>query len=97
MSVIVGIDMPKSCAECPICHPKGKDEPWNFACFHKMLDIDINKWDEERHIDCPIKSIDGLINKVYQLDFDYGDYYDHTSEIQDKVIATIREYCEVKE
>ena len=49
------MDMPKSCCECPICHPKGKDEPWNYACFQTMADINIDEWDKQRHPDCPIK------------------------------------------
>ena len=49
------MDIPKSCSECPMCHPKGKDEPWNFACFQGMMDINIDEWDEKRHPNCPIK------------------------------------------
>lgn len=40
-----------------------------------------------------MKSIDGLIEKIEQMDFDFGDYYDHTNEIIDKVVGAIKEYC----
>lgn len=57
MSVIItGIDMPKSCSECPMCHPKGKDDPWNYCCFVTMDDINIEEWDTERYITCPLQS-----------------------------------------
>ena len=49
--------MPKSCAECPICHCKGKDDPWNYCCFATMDDINIEEWDEQRYITCPLKEV----------------------------------------
>lgn len=53
--IVIDMDIPTSCCECPICHPKGKDEPWNYACFQGMMDINLDEWDEKRHPDCPIK------------------------------------------
>ena len=53
--IVIDMDMPKSCCECPMCHPKGKDEPWNYACFQEMMDINLDEWDEKRHPNCPIK------------------------------------------
>lgn len=41
------------------------------------------------------KSIDELIEKINGMDFDFGDYYDHTETIQNMVIKVIKEYCEV--
>ena len=35
---------------------------------------------------------DHLIEKIAELDFDFGDYYDHTEEIREKVIETIKKY-----
>lgn len=85
MSVIVtGMDMPERCHTCGL-KLKG-------TCPRLIKSVSVLQ--KTRLEDCPLKSIDGLINKVYQLDFDYGDYYDHTSEIQDKIIATIKEYCD---
>ena len=53
--VVIDMDMPISCADCPICNPKGKDEPWNYACYQGMMDINLDEWDEKRHPNCPIK------------------------------------------
>ena len=53
--IVIDMDMPTSCCECPMCHPKGKDEPWNYACFQGMMDINLDEWDEKRHPNCPIK------------------------------------------
>jgi len=53
--IVIDMDIPESCCECPMCHPKGKDEPWNYACFQGMMDINLDEWDEQRHPKCPIK------------------------------------------
>ena len=53
----IDMDIPKSCADCPMCHPKGKDEPWNYCCFATMDDINIEEWDSERYITCPLKEV----------------------------------------
>ena len=53
----IDMEMPNSCSECPICHCKGKDEPWNYCCFATMDDINIEEWDKERYITCPLKEV----------------------------------------
>lgn len=50
----IKIKKPENCSECPMCHPKGKNDPWNYCCFATMQDIDINEWNTKRHQDCPI-------------------------------------------
>ena len=87
--------MLKSCADCPVCHCKGKDDPWNYYCVATMDDINIEEWDKERYITCPLKSIDGLIEKMEQL------HTQENAEGQDMfqaydVLRTIKEYCGVK-
>ena len=58
MAVIIeNIKLPNSCSDCPMCHPKGKDEPWNYCCFATMDDINIEEWDKERYITCPLKEV----------------------------------------
>ena len=54
MVVIKNIEMPKTCSDCPMCHPKGKLEPWNYACFATMSDVDIEIFDHARNPDCPL-------------------------------------------
>ena len=58
MIAIKNISMPKSCSDCPMCHPKGKDEPWNFCCFATMTDINIDEFDSTRSSNCPIVELD---------------------------------------
>ena len=74
MAVIIDMKIPKSCADCPICHPKGKDEPWNYCCFVTMANIDISMWDKSRPNFCPLKEVptgkwirkyDSIINSYY--------------------------------
>ena len=68
--ILIDMDIPESCCECPMCHPKGKDEPWNYACFQGMMDINLNEWDKSRHPNCPIKcnieDIKAEIDKQYK-------------------------------
>ena len=88
--------MPKSCADCPVCHCKGKDDPWNYYCVATMDDINIEEWDKERYITCPLKSVDGLIEKIKNIDDEYqskrGVFLSATGCIQ-----IIKEYCEVED
>lgn len=49
--------MPKSCADCPLCHCKGKDDPWNYYCSITMYDINIEEWDNIRYNTCPLKEV----------------------------------------
>ena len=69
--IVIDMDMPESCCECPMCHPKGKDEPWNYACFQGMMDINLDEWDEKRHPNCPIKcDIEDIKAEItYEMNF----------------------------
>ena len=53
----IDIEMPKSCADCPLCHCKGKDDPWNYYCSITMDDINIEEWDNIRYNTCPLKEV----------------------------------------
>ena len=98
--VIAGMKMPKNCYECSISHPKGLDEPWNYACFATMKDVTCD--DDSRNRDCPLKSIDGLIKKIVNSPSDVGQdmyktKYDGAARRQNEIIEIIKEYCEVSE
>lgn len=84
MSVIViGMDMPKNCKEC------------RKASSHEIVAMDCVLL---RHTDCPLKSIDGLLdyikhniaNIAWYFDKDWDDGFDYLSKV-------IKEYCEVSE
>ena len=91
MAVIINnVDMPESCADCPICHCKGKDEPWNYCCFVTMDDISIDEWDKERNITCPLKSTDEMIAEIEKL---RGCSCYVSDGIIDDVVDIIEEYC----
>lgn len=67
--IVIDMDIPTSCCECPMCHPKGKDEPWNYACFQEMMDINLDEWDEKRHPNCPIKyDIEDIKAEIEQIE-----------------------------
>lgn len=55
--VQIDIEMPKSCADCPMCHPKGKNEPWNFCCYGLMQDVNVDIFDSKRLDNCPLVEI----------------------------------------
>ena len=66
--VILDIERPGSCSDCPMCHPKGKNEPWDFCCFALMEDVDVEGFDKKRLDNCPIRSHVGMwiINRSVQ-------------------------------
>ena len=90
MSVIVGMDMPKSCYACKL--RKGCN-----CIIKKMYLPDLSVQNQ----DCPLKSIDGLIDKIIER----GDLYTIGGRAGGKsvkfgmqiAIKIIKEYCEVKE
>ena len=100
MAVIVkGMDMPESCSDCPICHCKGKDEPWNYYCSATMNDINIQEWDLTRNDNCPLRSVEGLIEYIKK--HSYPVRYDRNSIEQGMTITgieqAIKEYCGLEE
>lgn len=88
--IVTGMKMPKCCSGCPILDSEYGE------CQHTYV---ATTWNEEdgRPPNCSLKSVEGLIEKINEMDFDFGDYYDHTEKIQDMVIKVIKEYCEVTE
>ena len=93
MAVIISnIDLPKSCSDCPICHCKGKDKPWNYCCFATMDDVNIEEWDNDRYITCPLKSTEDLKQELFNYLFDNSDIEIGLAEI-DGLEAIIDKYC----
>ncbi len=95
--MIAGMNIPESCCECPMCHPKGRDEPWNYACYQKMLDINIDEFDRRRHLDCPLRSVDGLMkalneDKALRCIDNLGNKFISEKDIEE----IIKKYCEEK-
>ena len=72
MIAIKNFEMPKDCSVCPMCHPKGKDEPWNYCCFLTMKDIDLNQWETVRCDNCPLVDIEFGYRKEDAGDFQSG-------------------------
>lgn len=86
MSVIItGITSDIKCIDCPM-----RDLDDN--CLAQKYESET--W-EEMKADCPLKSIDGLIENIKTTDSDYR-YNGHNLSI-DGVIEIIKEYCEVSE
>ena len=94
MSVIVtGMDIPKNCFECS--DYTGENSHCLNNCF---IPYGAEDDDSYRNKDCPLKSIDGLIE--YIKDHSYPVRYDTNSIEQGMTITgieqAIKEYCEVR-
>ena len=92
--IITDMEMPNSCADCPLCHCKGKDDPWNYSCFATMDDINIEEWDKQRYMTCPLKSVDGLIEKITA--YAQAPNLSDKSGVEDGLLLAVRlikEYC----
>ena len=96
MSVIItGIDMPKSCEECPIAY-------FTEGCYRDECQATKSEIMYAKQIlsDCPLKTVEGLIAKIESniqettpncmknRDFNAGLYI---------AIEIIKKYCEVEE
>ena len=85
MSVIVtNANMPPTCWNCDFID--GGDD-----CFFLRENAQI----ESRYENCPLKSVEGLIDYIKDVDRDYR-YNGHNLSI-DGVIEIIKEYCEVSD
>ena len=90
MSVIVtGIEMPKSCVRCDLCDSGG---------YRMALKRQTDKNIYERYKGCPLKSVDGLIEKLNKAgaDNDKSVFKNlHLSYIQGlkDAMKIIKEYC----
>lgn len=91
MSVIVtGMDIPKYCSDCSMRY-------YNMGCWITENGLDWENCDKIRLEDCPLKSIDGLIDKIIEQ----GDLYAIGGIAGGKLvkfgiqiaIKTIKEYC----
>ena len=86
MSLLIEhMDMPKNCYNCPMCYDY-------MGCSITGNGLDWENCDKIRLEDCPLKSIDGLIEKITQLPTQ------ENTEVQDMyqaydVLRTIKEYC----
>ena len=66
MSVIVtGIDMPKNCKECELTFlDTGDDAYFGTNCNRCIYDYAEICHDDKRWDDCPLRSVEGLIEKI---------------------------------
>lgn len=95
MSVIItGMDMPENCMRCPMDYKTWGD---TYNCRIKFREISRNKYEDsvERHKDCPLKSVDGLVEELTEYGNCQCDAWDNS--IIQGAIEIIEEYCEVEE
>ena len=94
MSVIVtGMDMPKVCIDC---HRVNCNLPYKSNTNREIVK---NAYTVSVHKDCPLKSVEGLIEKVEQLKKSCANdtYGKCMANAISRVEKLIKEYCEVKE
>lgn len=97
--IITGMDMPENCANCPLTYlDTGDDAYWGpneYRCVKSNDPIDIN--DKERLDDCPLKSVDELIELIEceKSSFDKSDKAENALiYAYNTAIDIIKEYCE---
>lgn len=97
--ILTDMKMPNNCRECSFVIGKG-----DYRYCPKVVDNDCRMRDvsrnfKERHYDCPMRSVDGMIEFI--KDHSYPVRYDTNSIEQGMTITgieqAIKEYCEVKE
>lgn len=98
MSVIMS-EMPDDCLECPLSYFDYyfTDIPLRCPLMSDRIELDKTK----RHKDCPLKSIDGLIEKLNKAgaDNDKSVFKNlHPSYVQGlkDVVKIIKEYCDME-
>ena len=98
MAVIVkGMDMPEDCASCDF----RVDGIGNIHCGKTYSRIGITCACYERMKDCPLRSVEGLIEQIRRQEFahftDNGGYYMTPAEIKDVLETIIKKYCGLEE
>lgn len=85
--------MPKDCGECDLCLPQGKwiDGYQEYRCAYTTDQVTYDKKD----VDCPLKSVDGLIDEIKLLPNANTDYWNDNADTVDRedLIDAIRGYC----
>lgn len=91
MTVILVDKIPQNCGECPLCYEDNYfsiDPPNQCNFAYAPMGLDITK----KHEDCPLKSVDGLIEKIDKK-ANSGQWSEATVYGMKKAIAIIKEYC----
>ena len=95
MSVILtDMKMPNNCRECSFVIGKG-----GYRYCPKVVDDDCRMRDvsrnfKERHYDCPLRSVDGLIDEINKGVCTVNFF---TEKAVAQAIEIIRDYCEVED
>ena len=89
--ILTDVKMPDNCRECKFVIGKG-----DYRYCPKVVDDDCRMRDvsrnfKERHYECPLRSIDGLIDEINQKVSTYN-FFSEKAVAQ--VTEIIREYCE---
>lgn len=102
MSVIVtGIDMPKSCDVCSYMETNddlmSSDYRYMY-CGQPYMGDYVTDYVACRHPDCPLKSVDGLVERINKLAYSETEYgieeFDASKIVRlDDLIEVIKEYC----
>lgn len=97
MTVILVDKIPQNCGECPLCYEDNyfsinPPNQCNFA--YAPMGLDITK----KHEDCPLKSVDGLVERINKLAYSETEYgieeFDASKIVRlDDLIEVIKEYC----
>lgn len=93
MSVIVN-KIPDNCVECPLSYWDYYFSDLPLRCNLMSDHIEVTK--SKRHEDCPLKSVDVLIEKIDKK-ANSGQWSESVTYGMQKAIAIIKEYCGMEE
>ena len=88
--------MPENCALCPLSYRDGyySYEPMVCSILHEELYYFL----DSRHKDCPLKSVDGLIEKIKNIEMlRCKDNSGNVFVLEKDLFKCIKEYCEMEE
>ena len=88
--ILIDMKIPANCRECSFCIGKG-----DYRYCPKVVDndcrmLDVSRNFKERHNECPLRSVDGLIDEINQKVPTYNFF---TEKAIAQVTEIIREYC----
>ena len=93
--IITDMDMPKGCADCPMCEHEIDDSgySWNYWCSVTDKTMDINIHMDSCKNDCPLKSADEMTAEIDNIPF-YVDCYDIEYISRAKLSSIIHKYTD---
>ena len=90
--ILTDMKIPNNCRECSFVIDKGDYRYCSRLVNDNCSMRDVSRNFKERHYDCPLRSVDGLIDEINK-----GASTVNAENAVAQVTETIRDYCEVED